>query len=209
MKVLIADDHPIVRQGLRQLLQEEAGAKAVGEARDAAELLAMVEKDDWDLVILDIAMPGRGGLDALKQLKRLRPGLPVLVLSFHTEEPYVRRALKAGASGYLTKECVQDELVRAVDAVMAGGRYLSPGHMERLAFDPDRDRNEPAHEALSDREFQVMMLYGRGRTTEEIAGELSLSKKTVGTYRGRIFEKMGWKSTAEIIHYVFRNQLVR
>lgn len=209
MKVIIADDHPSVSQGLGQLLQEEAGAKAVGEARDAAELLAIVEKDEWDLVILDIAMPGRGGLDALKELRREHPDLPVLVLSFHTEEPYVRRALKAGASGYLTKDSVQDELVRAVGVVTSGGRYLHPNHMERLAFDRDGDREEPTHEALSDREFQVMMMYGRGRTTEEIARELNLSKKTVGTYRGRIFEKMGWKSTAEIIHYVFRNQLVK
>lgn len=208
IKVLIADDHPIVRQGLRQILSGVSDMTVAGEAVDGQETLAQVRAGGWDVLVLDITMPGRSGFDILKELKHERPELPVLVLSIHAEEQFAVRVLKAGASGYLTKENAPAELIKAIRKVVSGGRYISRGLAERLAFGLDADSDRPPHEALSDREFQVMQLMAGGKTLAEIADELSLSAKTVSTYRTRLLEKMNLKTNAEIIRYAIEHGLV-
>ncbi len=208
MRVLIADDHSIFRRGLMEILGDEFPKVAFGEARNAAETLECVRKQNWEIVILDISMPGKSGLDILDELKQLRPKLPVLLLSMHPEEQFARRALKAGAAGYLTKESVPDELRRAVRRVLAGGRYLSATLAEKLAWDLREDAEMPLHELLSDREFQVLRMIASGKGVKEIGDELSLSVKTVSTYRARILEKTGMKSNAELIRYAVQNHLV-
>jgi len=208
LKILIADDHPIVRQGLKQILSEEFEIEALGEAQNSQEVLELVRKKDWDIVVLDITMPGRGGIEVLKELKTQKPKLPVLILSMHPEDQYAVRVLKAGAAGYLTKESVQDELVKAIKKILGGGKYVSPSLAEKMAFDLETKTEKPLQETLSDREYQVMLLIGSGKTVSQIAEKLSLSAKTIDTYRTRILEKMKMKTNAELMHYVIKNKLV-
>ncbi|MFZ0928415.1 MAG: response regulator transcription factor [Syntrophobacteraceae bacterium] len=208
MKVLIADDHAIVRRGLKLILSEEFSRIIFGEARNGQEVLDHVWKQDWDIVVLDITMPGRSGLEVLRELKQLRPKLPVLILSMHSEDQFGMRVLKAGAAGYMTKENVPEELVKAIRKVLAGGKYISPGLAEQLAFNLEEDTGRPPHEKLSDREYQVMCMIASGRTVKEIAVELALSIKAISTYRTRILEKLKMKSSAELTYYAVKNKLV-
>ncbi len=208
MKVLIADDHAVVRRGLIQLLADEYPAVSVGEARDAAEVLQLARERDWDIVILDISMPGRSGLEVLKELKQQLPKVPVLILTSHPEEQYAVRVLKAGAAGYMTKESAPEHLIEGIKKVTRGGRYVSPRLAELLAASIGTDRERPPHESLSDREYRVLCLIGSGKTVGEIAAALSLSVKTVSTYRARLLEKMGMKNNAELTHYALKNGLV-
>jgi two-component system invasion response regulator UvrY len=208
IKVLIADDHPIVRQGLRQILSGISDMAVAGEAVNAQETLAQVRAGGWDVLVLDITMPDRSGFDILKELKHEQPDLPVLVLSIHAEEQFAVRVLKAGASGYLTKENAPGELIKAIRKVVGGGRYISRSLAETLAFNLDTASERPRHETLSDREFQVMQMMASGKTLAEIADELSLSAKTVSTYRTRLLEKMNLKTNAEIIRYAIENGLL-
>lgn len=208
IKVLIADDHPIVRQGLRQILASIPDMEVAGEAVNSQEALDQVRVGGWDVLVLDITMPDRSGFDILKQLKHEQPDLPVLMLSIHAEDQLALRALKAGASGYLTKENAPEELVKAIRKVVSGGKYISPRLAETLAFDLDTASDRPRHETLSDREFQVMQLMAAGKTLMEIAEELSLSAKTVSTYRTRLLEKLNLKSNAELMRYVLEHRLI-
>jgi two-component system, NarL family, invasion response regulator UvrY len=208
MRVLIADDHAVFRRGLRETLAEIFLKATFGEAKTAQETVELVRRHHWDVVILDISMPGKTGLDILDELKRLRPRLPILLLSMHPEEQFARRALKAGAAGYLTKESVPEELKEAVRKVVAGGRYVSATLAEKLAVDLREGADTPLHELLSDREFQVLRMIASGKTVKDIAEELSLSIKTVSTYRARILEKSGMKTNAELIRYALQSQLV-
>ncbi len=208
LKVLIADDHAVVRQGLRQILAEIPELSVVGEAENGQDALNQVRSEPWDVLVLDMSMPGRGGLDILKDVRRERPETRVLVLSMHPEDQFAVRMLKAGAAGYLTKETATDELVKAVRKVLTGAKYISPTLAEKLAFDVDRDNDKPLHEKLSDREFQVMRRLAAGQTVQQIADELILSPKTISTYRARVLEKLELKSNAELIHYAIGNKLV-
>jgi len=208
IRVLIADDHPIVRQGLKQILSEEPDMEIVGEATNSNEVIDLAEKRNWDIVILDITMPGRGGLDVLKVLRRDFPKLPVLVLSIHPEDQYAVRALKAGAAGYMTKESAPEELIMAMRTVLKGKKYISPSLAEKLADYLESEDQKNIHEILSDREHQVLLMIASGKSIKEIAEELSLSIKTISTYRARIFEKMKMKSNAELIRYAINKNLV-
>lgn len=208
LKILIADDHSIVREGLKQVLADTQDMAVTDEAGGAEEALKKAIEGDFDVVVLDISMPGRGGLDVLKQIKSQKPKLPVLVLSMYPEEQYALRVLKAGAAGYLTKESAPDELIEAIRKVSKGMKYVSSNLAEEIAFALDADADRPIQETLSDREFQVLCLIASGKTAREIAEELSLSVKTVSTYRSRILEKMRMKSNAELTHYAIKNKLV-
>ena len=208
IRVLIADDFPVLRRGLKEILMRELDGVTCGEAGNGEQVLDQIQSHDWDLLILDITMPGRGGLDVLRNLKALRPKLPVLVLSMHPENQYGKRVLKAGASGYMNKECAPEELMKAVGKLLGGGRYVSPALAETLALDLSRDDGRPAHETLSDREFEVLRKIASGKTVGQIAEELHLSVPTVSTYRARILEKMSLSTTAELIHYALSNHLV-
>jgi DNA-binding NarL/FixJ family response regulator len=208
MRILIADDHAVFRRGLAETLGEAFSRVTFGEAKTAQETLEHVRRQDWDVVILDISMPGKSGLDILDDLHRLRPKLPVLLLSMHPESQYARRALKSGAAGYLTKESVPEELKEAVRRVQAGGRYVSATLAETLAFDLRRAPDTPVHELLSDREFQVLRMIASGRTVKQIADDIALSVKTVSTYRARILLKTGMTTTAELIRYALQTHLV-
>jgi DNA-binding NarL/FixJ family response regulator len=206
--IIIVDDHPIVRQGLKQVLSEEPDMAMFGEAQNSQEVLELIRKQDWDIVVLDISMPGRGGLDVLKEIKHEQPKLPVLILSIHPEDQYAVRALRAGASGYLTKESAPEELVRAIRKILRGGKYVSSTLAEKMAFNLDMEAEKPLHETLSDREYQVLLMIASGKTTSEIAEEMALSVKTVSTYRARILEKMKMKSNADLTYYVIKNNLI-
>lgn len=208
LKILIADDHPIVRQGLRQILAAEPDVGAVSEAGTAQKVLELVRKQHWDVVVLDITMPGRSGLDVLKELKHERPKLPVLILSAHPEDQYAVRVLKAGAAGYMTKEKAPEELIKAIRKVLGGGKYLSESLAEKLAFDLETDTEKPLHKTLSDREYQVMLMIASGKTVKQIAQELHLSVKTISTYRARVLEKMQMKSNSELMRYAIQNRLI-
>jgi two-component system invasion response regulator UvrY len=208
IKILIADDHAIVREGLKQILSESPDLVVVAEASTGQEVLEKIGKNDLDLVVLDIAMPGRGGLDILKEIKSQRPRLSVLMLSMYPEEQYAVRVLKSGASGYLTKESAPAELVRAIRQISQGKKYISPSLAEKLAIDLEISPDRPPHETLSDREYQVMCMIASGKTLREIADGLSLSIKTISTYRSRILEKMNMKTNAELTHYAIKNKLV-
>jgi DNA-binding NarL/FixJ family response regulator len=204
-KILIVDDHEVLRDGVKRVFDKQPGTVTFGEASTVHEALRLVREQDWDIVVLDISLGDRSGLEVLKELKQIRPRLPVLILSMHSGEQFARRALKAGASGYITKDSPRAELVQAVNKVMSGGRYISATLAENLVF--DRERDTP-HEALSDREFEVLRLIASGKTVGEIAAVLSLSESTISTYRGRILEKMGMKTNAELTHYAIQNKLV-
>lgn len=208
VKVLIADDHAIIRKGLKQILAETADLVVEDEARDGEEVLRKITEKDYDLLLLDLSMPGIGGLETLKQLQQIKPRLQVLILSVHPEEQYAIRALKAGAAGYLTKESAPQELIAAIRHVSAGGRYVSPALAEKLTHLLRSDFKVPPHEQLSDREFEVMKLIAAGKTVSEIADAISLSVKTVSTYRGRILKKMGLNTNAELTYYAVRNRLL-
>lgn len=207
-RILIADDHAILRKGLRRILTEMDKEYDIDEASNGYEVIEKIRERDYDLILLDISMPGLSGLDALKQIKAENPKLPVLILTMHPEEQYALRALKAGASGYLTKESVPDELMSAIRKILRGGKYISNSLAERLAFAIDEKTEKQPHELLSDREYQVFCLIASGKGLTEIAEEMSLSVKTVSTYRSRILEKMKMKSNAELIHYAIKNRLV-
>jgi DNA-binding NarL/FixJ family response regulator len=208
LKILIADDHAIVRQGLKQIVTETQDMIVAGEASNGQELLNKLKDNDYDVVVLDITMPGRNGIDVLRQLRTERPGLPILMLSIHPEEQYALRALKAGASGYLTKESAPDELVVAIRKVSSGGKYISASLAEKLAFKLEADLEQAPHETLSDREYQVMCMIASGKTVMAIAQELMLSEKTISTYRSRILDKMNLKNNAELTYYAIKNNLV-
>jgi DNA-binding NarL/FixJ family response regulator len=208
MRVLIADDHAVFRRGLKETLSEAFPRLTFGEAKTAQEAVDFVSRQDWEIVILDISMPGKSGLDILEDLRRLRPRLPVLLLSMHPEEQFAKRALKAGAAGYLTKESVPEELKTAVRRVLAGSRYVSATLADKLAHDLSKGANTPIHERLSAREFQVLRMIAAGKSVKQIATEISLSVKTVSTYRARILEKTGMKTTAELIRYALESHLV-
>lgn len=208
MKILIADDHPVVRRGLRQLIEEHEDLSVVGEAGDAEGLLALLAQQDPDVVILDLTMPGRHGLDVLKDIRHERPRLPVLILSMHPEEHFAVRVLRAGAAGYLTKSAAPEELVGAIRKVTSGGKYVSATLAEQLAQFLERDSDGQPHERLTDREYQIMELIASGKRVSEIAELLTLSVKTVSTHRARILEKMGLRNNAELTHYAIRNRLV-
>ncbi len=208
LKILIADDHPILRQGIKQIIEEASDMEVTGEASNGAEVLTKVYNNSFDIIVLDITMPGRSGLEALKQLKKEKPKTPVIILSMHPEEQYAVRALKAGASGYLTKASAPEELVTAIRKVANGGKYISATLAEILASDLGADSKKLPHETLSNREYQVLCMISAGKTLTGIAEELCLSIKTIGTYRARILAKMNMKNNAELIHYAFKNQLV-
>lgn len=208
MRILIADDHAVVRQGLKQILAEAFKRASFGEAANSQEALERVRKDTWDIVILDLTMPGLSGLEVLKEIKQLHPKLPVLILSMHPEDQFAVRLLKAGAAGYMTKESAPEELVGAVKKAIAGGRYVSVALGEKMALLLAQDVQVAPHENLSDREFLVLRLIAAGKPVGLIARELSLSVKTVSTYRTRLLEKMNMSNNAELLRYAFQNNLV-
>lgn len=208
LKILIADDHAIVREGIKQILAELPDKVTTDEAINGQEVIQKVWDNNYDLVLLDISMPGRSGLDILKQLKSEKPALKILILSMHPEEQYAIRALKAGASGYLTKESTPLELTEAIKKVSIGKKYVSASLAETLASHLETTTEKPLHENLSNREYEVMCMIASGKTVKEIANELSLSAKTISTYRTRILEKMNMKNNAQITHYTIQNRLV-
>lgn len=208
IRILVADDHTVVRRGLRQILLEGFPGAFVEEVGDAEDLIKNVVKSTWDVIISDLSMPGRSGLDALQQIKQLHPNLPVLILSIHPEEQYALRVLKAGASGYLSKDMAPDELVNAVKKVMLGKKYISASVAEKLAAMLAQDHNKPLHEYLSDREFNVLKMLASGRSVSEIAESLFLSVTTVSTYRSRIMAKMNLKNNAELTLYSMEHKLL-
>jgi two-component system, NarL family, invasion response regulator UvrY len=208
MKILITEDHAVVRQGLRLILADKFKKATFGEARNATEALERVWKEKWDVVILDLTMPGRSGLEVLKEIKRSRPKLPVLILSMHPEDQFAIRLLKAGASGYLTKESAGEELTGAIRKVVGGGRYISPSLAERMASYLTVDVRKAPHERLSDREFLILRMIASGKPVSQIARELSLSVATVSTYRARTLQKMDMKNNAELTHYAMQKGLV-
>ena len=208
IRVLIADDHAIVREGLKQIIADSSDMVLAGEASNGREVLEKVRESDLDVLVLDISLPDRNGLDVLKELKREKPALPVLVFSIHPEEQYAVRVIKAGASGYLTKESAPEELTAAIRKVSQGRKYVSSSLAERLASDLEAGAGKALHETLSDREYQVMCMIASGKMVKEIADELALSAKTISTYRTRILEKMKMKSSAELTHYAIKRGLV-
>ena len=207
IKILIVDDHSVVRAGLKQIISGVADMVVVDDAGSANEALDKIRKTFFSVVVLDIAMPGKSGLDALKEIKLEFPRLPVLMLSMYPEDQYAIRALRSGAAGYMTKDTAPEELVTALRSVAAGKKYISPSLAERLAFNLDIESNREAHETLSDREYQVLRLIASGKTISEIAEQLSLSVKTISTYRGRILEKMQLKNNAELTNYAIKYHL--
>lgn len=207
-RILLIDDHEVVRAGVKRIFDKQPhGTVLFGEASTAPEALDLVREQDWDAVVLDLSLGGRDGLEVLKELKQIRPRLPVLILSMHSEELFARRAFKAGASGYITKDIPRSELVSAINKVIEGGTYVSPTLAEGLVVDLRRGADRPLHELLSNREFEVMRLIASGKTVSEIAGLLSLGDSTISTYRARILEKMGMKTSAELTHYAIQNKL--
>jgi len=208
MRILIADDHSVVRHGLKQILAEEFKKAVFGEASNGRQAIDLVGKETWDVVVLDITMPGATGLDVLKEIKQSKPKLPVLMLSMHPEDQFAVRMLKSGAAGYMTKESAPGELVGAVKKVMSGGRYVSPNLAEKMAALLSIDVQTLPHERLSDREFAVLRMIASGKTVSAIAKELFLSVKTVSTYRTRILEKTGLANSAELTRYAIQHKLV-
>lgn len=208
IRILLADDHPIVRDGLRKHLEEEEGFEVVGEAETSREAYRLAVDAEPDVLVLDLEMPGRGGLDTLRELKRISPQLSVLVLSRHEEDPYAVRSIRAGAAGYLNKQSASDELADAIRTVAKGKRYISPSVAATLAVHVENPEEGEPHEHLSDRELQVLCLMGKGMTATEIADELALSVKTISTYRSRILDKMMLDNNAQLIRYAVEHKLV-
>ena len=207
-RILLVDDHAVVRRGVRDILTESLGKVTFGEAAKPSEAIEQLQTSDWDVVVLDISLPGRGGLDALREIKRLRPAVPVLVLSMHAEDHYALRALRAGAAGYVNKDSAAEDLAGAVRKVLAGGTHVSPTLAETLAKSLRSDSSRPVHERLSDRELEVLRALAAGKTVKEIGVDLALSEKTVSTYRTRLLEKMQMRTNAELIQYALREGLV-
>ncbi len=208
MKILLVDDHPIVRDGLRRIILDELAGCEVGEASSAKEAVEEVRKASWDLVILDISMPGGGGLEALKEMRAVRADVPVLVMTMYPEDQYALRAFREGAAGYITKGSANDDLVRAIHKVAGGGKYVSGKLAEQLACNLSSGAGAPLHEQLSNRELQVLRMMAGGKAVKEIGHELGLSEKTISTYRTRLLEKMNMRTTAELIRYSIRANLV-
>jgi len=208
MKTLIADDHAIVRKGLAQLLMESYPSAEITEVSNSKEVFEQVNKNKWDLILLDISMPGRNGVDVLKQLRCKDIKTPILILSMHPEEQYAIRALRAGASGYLCKESASEELLAAVGRVLSGRKYITSNIAEKLAETVNDKSTGPLYELLSDREMQVLQLIASGKTVSEIASQISLSVNTISTYRTRILEKLSLNNSAELTHYAIDNALV-
>lgn len=208
IKILIADDHAVVIRGIKQILSEEPDMKILGEASNTDEIFELLYKEDWDVLILDITMPGKSGLDSLIEIKQKKPKLAILILSMHPEEEIAIRALKTGASGYLNKDSVPGELIRAIRKVAAGGKYISSNLAESILLNMQKESDKPLHEYLSEREFQVLCLLASGHSLSKIAEELSLSIKTISTYRSRILEKMNLKTNVDLTHYAIKHKLV-
>jgi two-component system invasion response regulator UvrY len=208
LKILIADDHAIVRKGLKQILIEEFPSVVIGEVADTEGLLTEIINNSWSLVICDMNMPGRSGLDALNQLRQVAPQLPVLIMSIYPEDQYALRAIKAGAAGYLEKETIHDNIVKAIQTVQLGKKFITPSVAEKLADAFNNNSNRQPHELLSDREFDVFKLLASGKSVSEIAGRLNLSTTTVSTYRSRILEKMGIRSNADLTRYALERKLI-
>lgn len=208
IKIIIADDHAVVRTGLKQIIESDPNLKVIGEASSGFELIEKIQEGNYDVVLLDISMPGKDGLETLKEIKKIKPKLPVLIFTVYPEDQYAVRLLKAGASGYLNKECEPEELIEAIHRVAMGRKYVSENLAELLAQKLEETSSVPLHELLSDREFQVLCMIASGKTIKEIAEELQLSANTVSTYRIRILEKMKMKNNAELTHYAIKNGLV-
>lgn len=205
--ILLVDDHDVVRDGVKKILDAQSDVFVFGEAGTVADALKLIDARQWDCAVIDLSIGARSGLELLKDIRQIQPRLPVVVFTMHGEEQYARRAFKAGAAGYLTKESPREELVRAIHKVMEGGRYVSPALAERLVVDISQSHHASPHESLSDREFEVLRLIGSGKTVGEIASLLFLSDKTISTYRSRILEKMDLRNNAEITRYVVENHL--
>jgi DNA-binding NarL/FixJ family response regulator len=208
MRILIADDHEVVREGLKQIVRKMNPFVDIDEASSGTDALALLEKNSYDLTIMDISMPGKSGLDVLQTLKDRNKKVPVLILSIHAEEQYAVRALKSGASGYLSKSSVYRELATAIDTILSGGKYISPSLAAHLLSETAEGGNRMPHERLSSREFQVMCMLARGKSVNEIAADLFLSNKTVSTHRMRIMTKMGMTKNAELTNYALKNNLI-
>ena len=208
IRILTADDHAIVREGLKQILADSPNMQVVDEAESGEGTLEKIRTNDYDVVVLDISMPGKSGLEVLKEIKAVRPSLPILILTIHPEEQYAVRVLRAGASGYLTKESAPDELVNAIERVSSGKKYITPATAERLVNELGSSTEKPSHNLLSDREFEVMRMLALGRSVKQIAEKLEVSPKTISTYKYRIFEKMDLRSSAELARYAIENGLL-
>lgn len=208
LRILIADDHAIVRRGLKQVILEEYPSAVIKEVADAEDLLKEVIGQDWNIVICDMNMPGRSGLDALNQIKQASPQLPVLIMSMYPEDQYALRVLKAGAAGYLGKDSIHDDIIKAIQTLQLGKKFITPSIAEKLASSLGQDTNLQSHEMLSDREFDVFKLLASGKSVSEIASQLSLSATTVSTYRSRIMEKMGIQSNAGLTRYALEKNLI-
>lgn len=207
IRILIADDHAVVRQGLKQFLAETPDLMIAGEAQNAWETLAKVRDQEWDLVMLDISMPGQNGLEVLREIKRGKPALPILIFSMFSEDEYAMASLKAGASGYLTKESAPVQIIEAIRVVAQGGKYVSPALVNQLLSRTEQPRERLPHELLSKREFDILLLISRGEPLTQIGERLHLSVKTISTYRARIVEKMGCSTNAELTRYVVKHHL--
>ena len=208
LKILLADDHAVVRQGVKQIIAEAFSQVTFGEAQNVPELLNLIVREYWNIVVLDLAMPGGNGLEALKKIKHSHPDLPVLILSMFPEDQYAVRAIRAGAAGYLNKESAPEELVLAIRKVLHGGEYISASVADELVVHARNEDDQPIHKHLSDREYQVLCLIASGKEVKEISSELGLSAKTISTYRARLLEKMNMKTNAELTHYAMQNGLV-
>lgn len=207
-KILIADDHPSMRDGVKQILAKQFSEVEFGEASNAIEIFKKIKEKKWDAIILDMDMPGRNGLEVLKQIKDEGNKTPVLMFSMHPMEQVAVRAIKAGAMGYLSKDAASDELANAINIILTGRKYITPSLAEQLAAYIENPENKPPHELLSDREYQTLLLMAKGKTVTQIADELSLSTPTISTFRARILEKMNMKTSAELVSYAIRNNLV-
>jgi two-component system invasion response regulator UvrY len=208
LRILLADDHAVVRQGVKKILTEAFAQATFGEAQNAHDLLGLVGSERWEIVVLDLSMPGGNGLEALKQIKVDHPHLPVLILSMFPEDQYAVRTIRAGAAGYLNKESAPEELVQAIRKVLHGGEYISAAVADELVLHARHEDDQPLHKYLSDREYQVLCLISSGKEVKEISTELALSAKTISTYRARLLDKMNMKTNAELTYYAIQNGLV-
>jgi len=208
IRVLIADDHPIVTRGLKQILADTRDLVVGGEANNGTQVLQLVRAQRWDVVVLDLNMPEPSGVDLIKELKKEKPQLPILILSMYPEDQFAVRVLKAGAAGYMTKDAAPENLVAAIRKVYAGGKYVSPTLAEQLATEVQGKSGKPLHATLSDREYQVLRMIAAGKSVSEIAGELGLSVKTISTHRARLLDKMKMKNNADLMRYAMENKLV-
>jgi Response regulator containing a CheY-like receiver domain and an HTH DNA-binding domain len=208
MKIYIADDHQLIREGLKKIFKYEADLDVIGDTGNPHDVIPFIYDNNIDILILDLNFPGKSGMDILKEVKLLKPSLHVLVLSMNPEDRYATRALKAGASGYVSKDCVTEEIIKAVRKAASGGKYVSHSLAEKLAFDLDITSGKKGHELLSDREFEILRLIAQGKSQGEISEILSIHTSTVNTYRGRIIKKLGIKTNADIIYYAMQNKLI-